>query len=306
MIAGGGKRPAVLIVNPASGRLVEGAREEVVSALSDLFDLDVISTTARDEGIGIAADAAADGAELVIAFGGDGHVNEVVNGIAGTETALAIIPGGTMNVFARALGIPVDPVQAVAFTKTSLRGKPRSVSLGRMDDRYFMFTAGCGFDAEVAGRVESHLRSKRRWGEPFFFWSAFRVLLDTHRHRSPSMTLRGPWGEIDVAMSIACNCGPYAYLAGRPVVIAPEVALEKGLDVFALRSMRIEKLLGYVWRSVVRGSMATAHDAFYRSDLEAFEISAAAPFARHVDGEPLPPKADARFSMDRGVLKVWA
>ncbi len=306
MIAGVPKPTAVLIVNPASGRLVADKRGEVAEALGHFFDLEVVMTTARNEGIAIAAEAAKTRPELVIAFGGDGHVNEVVNGVAGTDTTLGVIPGGTMNVFARALGIPEDPIQAVAFLKASLRREVRVVSLGKMDDRYFTSSAGCGFDAEVAGRVESRLRSKRRWGQPFFYWSAFRVLGDTHRHRSPSMTLRGPWGEMDVAMSIACNCGPYAYLAGRPVVIAPEVDMERGLDVFALRSMRIEKLPSYVWRSVLGGNLVSAPDAFYRSDLEAFEISAEAPFARHVDGEPLPPKADARFSLARGALKVLA
>jgi diacylglycerol kinase family enzyme len=306
MIAGASKPTAVLIVNPASGRLVAEQRGEVAETLGHFFDLEVVMTTARNEGIGIAADAAQGRPELVIAFGGDGHVNEVVNGVAGTDTTLAVIPGGTMNVFARALGIPDDPLQAVAFLRSSLRREARLVSLGKMDDRYFTSSAGCGFDAEVAGRVESRLHSKRRWGQPFFYWSAFRVLGDTYRHRSPSMTLRGPWGDIGVAMSIACNCGPYAYLAGRPVVIAPDVGMERGLDVFALRSMRIEKLPSYVWRSVLGGNLVTARDAFYRSDLDGFEISAEVPFARHVDGEPLEPQADARFSIVRGALRVLA
>src|SRR5918992_4906972 len=93
---------AVLIVNPNAGRLSEHVREDVVAALRSRFRLDAFSTTARDTGIGLAADAAAAGVDLVVAFGGDGHVNEVANGVAGTDTTLAIIPGGTMNVFARA------------------------------------------------------------------------------------------------------------------------------------------------------------------------------------------------------------
>src|ERR687891_1227686 len=213
--------PAVLIVNPNAGRLSEGQRTEVIAALGSRFRLEVMSTTARNTGIRIAADAAAAGESLVIAFGGDGHVNEVANGVAGTAATLAIVPGGTMNVFARALGIPMDPFAAIEFIAERSPAEPRLVPLGQMDDRYFAFSAGCGFDAEAAERVERYVPAKRRFGEAFFYWSAFRVLTDTYRHRNPTMKLRGEFGEIPVAMAIVCNVGPYAYLANWPVNFTP-------------------------------------------------------------------------------------
>jgi diacylglycerol kinase family enzyme len=304
MISASQRLPAALIVNPNAGRLSPHLHEAVIEALSERFDLQAYSTTGRETAIGMAAQVAERGVPLVIAFGGDGHVNEVVNGVAGTGSALGLIPGGTMNVFARALELPLDPMQAVERLEKAAALAPRTVPLGKMDDRLFTFSAGCGFDAEAAERVERYVPVKRRMGELFFFWSAFRVLAGTYRHRNPSMELRGDFGSIPVAMAIACNAGPYAYLVGRPINLAPDVRLDAGLDVFALRKMRVEALPFYVWASVMSGGVSRHPDAFYASDLEHFEVVAQRPFARHVDGEPLPASQRARFSLVRDALRV--
>jgi diacylglycerol kinase family enzyme len=294
----------VLIVNPGAGRASAERRLEVVDEVRRRLRVDVYETPQRDAGIEVAAQAADAGVPAVLAFGGDGLVNEVANGVAGTATALAILPGGTMNVFARALGIPTDPLEALDALLDRWEQGPRRVPLGRMDDRFFTFSAGCGFDAEAAGRVERDYRSKRAFGEVFFFWSAFRVLAGSYRHRKPSLTLSGEFGEVPVAMAIGCNAGPYAYFAGRAVDLAPDVSLEGGLDVFALKSMRIEALPLYAWRAVISGDLVHHRDTFYASELDRFEIRSEEPFARHVDGEPLQPATSARFEIVPDVLKV--
>ena len=298
--------PAVLIVNPNAGRVARSERDEVIAALRSRFEIDAYATTARDTGIEIAADAAEAGAQLVIAYGGDGHVNEVVNGIAGSQTSLGIVPGGTMDVFARSLGLPMDPFVAVARLHDRVGSEPRSINLGVMDERYFTFSAGCGFDAEAAERVERYVPQKRHLGQLFFYWSAFRVLAGTYRHRSPTMTMKGEFGEVDVSMAIASNTGPYAYIGKRSVRIAPQVSLERGIDVFALRTMRIEALPAYAWRCLVSGDLVHHRDAFYESDLEWFEVRSEKPFSRHVDGEPLSAGRSARFSIARDILRVLA
>ena len=297
-------RPTVLIVNPNAGRLSENIRGEVIAALRARFELDVYATTARDTGISIAQEVTEKEPTLVIAYGGDGHVNEVANGVAETESSLAIIPGGTMNVFARALGLPMDPFRAIDHLVERAGNAPRRVHLGKMDDRYFTFSAGCGFDAEAAERVERYVPNKRRFGELFFYWSAFRVLAGSHRHRKPTMTLEGPFGIEHVAMAIVSNAGPYAYLMNRPIEIAPQVRLEKGLDVFALRSMRIEAFPSYAWRSAVSGDLVHHDDVFYRHDLEGFRLTGDRPFSRHVDGEPLTPRTSATFQVVPEALQV--
>jgi diacylglycerol kinase family enzyme len=302
----GDRPPAVLIINPNAGRLSEHAKDEVVAALEARFEIEAFSTTARDTAIGLAADAAASGIDLVIAFGGDGHINEVANGLAETETSLGIIPAGTMNVFARALGVPMDPLAAIDHLQGALSLAPRRVPLGLMDERYFTFSAGCGFDAEAAERVERDLPTKRRLGELFFFWSAFRVLAGSYRHRNPSMVLSGSFGELAVSMAIACNAGPYAYLGPVAIDVAPRVSLDGGLDIFALKQMRIEALPLYTWRVLVSHDIVNHDDVFYANDLEKFELASDSPFSRHVDGEPLAPATSARFAIVSDVLKVRA
>ncbi|MDQ3953078.1 MAG: hypothetical protein M3279_08965, partial [Actinomycetota bacterium] len=304
MIAAATRPTGVLIVNPGARSASDARRLEIVGEVRRRCRVDVVETPARDAGVEVAAQAADAGVATVIAFGGDGLVNEVANGVAGTATSLGILPGGTMNVFARALGIPTDPRDAVETLVARWEAGPRTVPLGRMDERYFTFSAGCGFDAEAADLVERDLRSKRAFGELFFYWSAARVLATTYRHRKPSMTLSGEFGEVPVAMTIACNAGPYAYFAGRAVNLAPEVSLDGGLDVFALKSMRIEALPLYAWRAVVSGDLVHHRDTFYAADLRSFEVTAGQPFARHVDGEPLPPARSARFEVVPGILKV--
>jgi diacylglycerol kinase family enzyme len=298
--------PAVLIVNPNAGRLSEHAKDDVVAALEARLEIEAFSTTARDTAIGLAADAAASGIDLVIAFGGDGHINEVANGLAETETSLGIIPAGTMNVFARALGVPMDPFAAIDHLEDALSLAPKRVPLGLMDERYFTFSAGCGFDAEAAERVERDLPTKRRFGELFFFWSAFRVLAGSYRHRNPSMVLSGSFGELAVSMAIACNAGPYAYLGPVSIDVAPRVSLDGGLDIFALKQMRIEALPLYTWRIMVSHDIVNHDDVFYANDLEKFELVSDSPFSRHVDGEPLAPATSARFAIAPDVLKVRA
>lgn len=306
MIAAATRPSGVLIVNPGAGSASDARRLEIVDEVRRRCRVDVVETPARDAGVEVAAGAADAGVATVIAFGGDGLVNEVVNGIAQTEAALGIIPGGTMNVFARALGIPVDPFAAIESLMLRIGAPARQVSLGLMDDRYFTFSAGCGFDAEAAARVERDIPRKRRFGELFFYWSAFRVLATSYRHRDAVMTVKGSFGEERVAMSIGCNAGPYAYLRGRPIELAPNVRLQGRLDLFAMRTMRIEALPIYAWRCLVSGNLVRHRDVFYRSDLDAFEVVGDTPFARHVDGEPLAEATSARFSIEADVLKVFA
>ncbi|MFP5299060.1 MAG: diacylglycerol/lipid kinase family protein, partial [Actinomycetota bacterium] len=262
MVARKQKRSAVLIVNPGAGRASQARRSEVIAAARERLDIDVFETDGPTSGIEITKRAIKDGAELVIAFGGDGIVNEVANGASGSAAAVGILPGGTMNVLARDLGIPADAISAVAHLDRALEAEPRTIPLGRLDDRLFTFSAGCGFDAEAAEVVEAHARSKRLLGELFFYLSALRVLAGSYRHRGPSMTLTGEFGTVEVSMAITCNAGPYAYLLDKPVRLTPEVDLDGGLDLFALKRMRLEALPFYAFKAVL-GGLNDHPDAFY-------------------------------------------
>ena len=153
------------------------ARNTVVvhRALSHGNDVEVVETNRRGHAIRFAQDAARRGVDVVIGFGGDGTLNEVATGVAGTDTALAILPGGSTNVFARTLGMPNDPVPAVQLLANGIAaGDIRPIGLGHVNGRYFCFHTGIGYDAAVVREVERRASMKRwlnhkgrRW---FWLW----------------------------------------------------------------------------------------------------------------------------------------
>jgi len=159
---------ALLIVNPHATSTTPLRRDVIASALSSAVELDVVQTRYRGHATGLAAQARNDGFGLVLTLGGDGTVNEAVNGILGDAAAsaalggtaddipaLAALPGGNANVFTRAAGLPADPVDATGQVLQALaEGRYRRVGLGLAGDRYFTFHAGLGLDAEVVRAVD--------------------------------------------------------------------------------------------------------------------------------------------------------
>ncbi len=168
----------VLLVNPEAG-MRPAAIERIEAALrAGGATVETVPTTRRGDGIRIARRAAEAGADVLLACGGDGTLNEAVNGLAGTETALAVLPAGTVNVWAREIGIPLDPVRAVDLL---WRGERRRVDLGRANGRYFLLMASIGFDAAAAGQVTRP--EKRRWGALAYLWRGLTLALRWPRQR---------------------------------------------------------------------------------------------------------------------------
>ncbi|MGH2351585.1 MAG: diacylglycerol/lipid kinase family protein [Chloroflexota bacterium] len=149
----------VLLVNPVAGMRPAAVGEIETVLRSRGASVETVVTTQPGEGTAIARRTAARSVDVLLACGGDGTLNEAVNGLAGTDTALAVIPAGTMNVWAREVGIPADPARAAALLWT---GERRRIDLGRAGERYFLLMAGIGFDADVAAQVTRP--EKRRWG----------------------------------------------------------------------------------------------------------------------------------------------
>ena len=153
---------ALIVFNPIAGQA--SSLEQDIIAACDVWrehgwTVDIRPTEGPGDGTRIAREAAAQGYDLVVAAGGDGTVNEVVNGLAGTQTALAALPAGTVNVWVREIGLPLQPRAAA---EALLHAKVRAIDLGRAGDRYFLLMAGVGFDAAVTAEV--HAREKRRLG----------------------------------------------------------------------------------------------------------------------------------------------
>ncbi len=147
-------RSAVIIVNPASGGYIYHAHqvEEALAFLREAgWEVALQLTKETGDASRLVRQAVAQKIDVVIAAGGDGTINEVIQELAGSETALGVLPFGTVNVWARETNIPLDISSA---RKVLLDGVQRYVDLGKVNDRYFLLMTGIGFDADVANAVE--------------------------------------------------------------------------------------------------------------------------------------------------------
>src|SRR5947199_811802 len=166
-------RRMLLIVNPYATTVSDRLKNLVVYALRGRYEVDAIDTEARDHATELTREAAREGYDVVVAFGGDGTVNEAANGLAGSDTALTCLPGGRANVYCRMLGIPADVVDATEhLLRIADDWRPQRVDLARVNGRHFLFSAGLGLDACVVERVDAHPRLKARAGPWYFTWAA--------------------------------------------------------------------------------------------------------------------------------------
>src|SRR5436305_13709660 len=166
----------LVIVNPYATTVSDRLKNLVVYALRGSYQVDAIDTEARDHATELTRDAAREGYDIVVAFGGDGTVNEAANGLAGSDTPLSCLPGGRTNVYCRMLGIPTDVVDATEhLLQLADDWRPRRLDLGHVNERKFLFSAGVGLDASVVERVDAHPRLKAQWGEWYYTWTGIRT-----------------------------------------------------------------------------------------------------------------------------------
>src|SRR5918996_828195 len=164
----------LLLVNTSASSVTPRSRVVIGKALAADHELTLAETSRRGHAARLAQGAAADGVEVVVVLGGDGTLNEAANGLAGTACALAPLPGGSTNVFARTIGLPNDPIEATGGLLDALaRRSIRRVGLGSVNGRYFLFHTGVGFDAAVVEQVERRAGLKRRIGQAVFVYAAF-------------------------------------------------------------------------------------------------------------------------------------
>jgi diacylglycerol kinase family enzyme len=309
---------AVLIVNPTATTTTPRQCDVLVSALAAEVDLSVTHTTGRGHAAVLAREAAATGVELVVCLSGDGTINEVVNGILtatssaelsgrSTETApmLGIVPGGSTNVFSRALGLPRDPVEATGALLEAIRHQQsRTVGLGKIDDRWFTFCAGVGFDADVVRHVESRRRSGSRSTARLYARVAAAQYARRIRTGSPGLMLTEHDGRRhQLSMAVVQNTSPWTYLGSRPIHGSGTASFDTGLDVMGLASLApgvlARSVIGLLrTRAPVGNGVVTLHDA------STLTICADRPVAVHVDGDFIGEREIATFSAAPAALRV--
>lgn len=296
----------LLISNARAGSVSARTREVIVKALSADFKLEVEETIARNHASDIAREAAERGFDATLVFGGDGTINEAAQGLAGTETALGILPGGTTNVMARSLGIPADPVEATAFVGARLRsGTRRRINLGRLGDRYFLFSAGMGLDAEVVRRVEADPEGKNRHAERTYLFNALKAAVTEYRGADPSISLSvGDEEPVKVVLVVCGNARPFTYFKRLPVDACPQASLDGGLDLLGFTRVSFLMIPRIAWSLFVSRSHVRWRSSVYVHDFERARWVADRPMPVQVDGDYLGEWEQADVTLQRDALDL--
>jgi diacylglycerol kinase family enzyme len=222
-------RRMLIIVNPYATTVSDRLKNLVVYALRGRYEVDAIDTDARGHATELSREAAREGYDVVVAFGGDGTVNEAANGLVGSDTPLCCLPGGRANVYCRMLGIPSDVVDATEHLLLMADDwRPRRADLGVVNERVFTFSAGAGLDASVVERVDAHPRLKARYGEWYYTWTGVQTFSRRYLLHPPRLEAHLDDATIDGVTVIVQNATPYTFFGDRPVEMAEGAALNSG------------------------------------------------------------------------------
>jgi len=263
----------------------------IAKALAADHDVTVVTTSRRGHATRLAQGAVAEGVELVVALGGDGTLNEVANGLAGSDTLLGVLPGGSTNVFARTIGMANDPIEATGELLAALGStSTRRIGLGSVNGRYFLFHVGIGLDAEVVRLVERRGQLKRWAGHPLFAWSGIQAWSRTYDRSRPRFAVRHPDGTVvdDALFGLCQNSNPYTFVGNRPFETNPNAGLDRPLAMLSFRDLDLVPTLRYLVEAL-RGGDRLVRDprVVERHDLERLTISGHGPVPFQVDGDYL-------------------
>lgn len=283
---------ALVVVNPKATTTSPRTRDVIIAALGNDLDVDVAETTHRGHATELGREARRRNLDVVVAVGGDGTINEVVNGVldptvAGKPPGLGIVPGGNTNVFARNIGIPEDSVEATGMLLDAVRtGRRQPVTLGRLDGRWFTFAAGAGLDADVVQAVEGDRSRGRRASTGLYVRTAVRRYFAQKDRRYGSIVVRG---DDDVPVPglhvvLITNTTPWSYLGPLPVRPTPRTDLRAGLDAFGLTALSLVPTVAAVAQMLGRRGprgrgVATWHDQ------QRLRVSSSVPVPVQVDGD---------------------
>jgi diacylglycerol kinase family enzyme len=298
----------LFIVNTSASSVTERARVVIQKALSADHEVTTALTSRRGHATRLAQGAASQRLDAVVVLGGDGTLNEAANGLAGSSTALGILPGGSTNVYARTLGLAVDPVEATGELLGAMaRDSKRRVGLGSVNDRYFLFHVGVGFDAAVVEQVEKRAALKRYASHPLFVYAAFLTWFRHFDRSRPRFAVQFPDGGTvdDGYFAICLKTNPYTYLGTTPLNVAPEATLESGLALVTFRSVSMVTLLSAATAALRSRSLRRHRHLDYRTDLSGFTLTGHGPVPYQVDGDFLGETDRLVFKHEPDCLSVF-
>jgi diacylglycerol kinase family enzyme len=220
----------LIIVNPYATTVSDRLKNLVVYALQGRFEVETVATEAQNHATEIGREVRDHGYDVVVAFGGDGTLNEVANGLAGTDVPVSVLPGGSTNVVCRTLGIPNDVVDATEhLLALADEWEPRKIDLGTVDARHFVFSCGVGIDATVVQRVDAHPKLKSRAGPYYYTWSAISAFYRSYLRNPVRLRVEtDAGGPAHGVTALAQNSDPFTYFASRPVRVCEDVSIDDG------------------------------------------------------------------------------
>jgi len=281
----------MLIVNPSASSVTARGRVLINKALSADHDVTLCETTRRGHATRLAQGAADEGYDVVVVLGGDGTLNEAANGLAGSATALATLPGGSTNVFARTLGLPDDPLEATVVILEALATQSiRRIGLGSVNGRRFLFHVGVGFDAAVVADVERRGSLKRWANHVLFGWSAFITWLNGYERRHPRFRVQVDEivGGDEGVFTVCLNTNPYSYVGTRPFNVDTGATLDSALSVVTLRSLDLVPALSMIASALGSGeSLRRSRNVAFHPEVRSATIEGHGPFPHQVDGDYL-------------------
>jgi diacylglycerol kinase family enzyme len=234
----------LIIVNPYATTVSDRLKNLVVYALRGRYQVDAVETQSRDHATALSREAAHEGYDIVVAFGGDGTVNEAAHGLAGSHTPLGVLPGGATNVYCRILGVPDEIVDATEhLLRLADDWRPRRVDLGLVNERHFVFSAGLGLDASVVERVDAHPYRKARLGPWYYTYAAVATFNRRYLVNPPRVRLHAGGQALEAVTVIVQNSDPFTYFSRRPIRVCEGAGLDTGtLSMAALKRATVLEL----------------------------------------------------------------
>lgn len=298
-----------LIANPHASRFSGRQRDRVVAALAAGHKVEVLQTAHPGQATALASQAVASGVEVVAVLGGDGTVNEVVNGMRGSDAALGLLGGGRVNVLARGLGLPADPDRAAArLIELLAAGARRRLTLGVAGDRCFALNAGLGLGGAIVREVERRQRAKQLYGDRAYLAAGLKALLVDHDRDHPHLTVHLPDGRPPLRgfFTLVGNGDPFTYLGRRPFRPTPQATWDGGLDLLVGQTMATRSLV-----RALTGMLSPHPRAGYPGlpvlqDIDGFSLESDIPLPFQLDGEYVGDRTSVTFGCLRSALAVFA
>jgi diacylglycerol kinase family enzyme len=307
----------LIIVNPYATTVSDRLKNLVVYALQGRYEVEAVTTEAQHHAIEIGREAREGGYEVVVAFGGDGTLNEVANGLAGTDVPVTVLPGGSTNVVCRTLGIPNDVVDATEHLLGLADDfRPRKVDLGTANGRHFVFACGAGLDATAARRVDSHPARKARGGRWYYTWAAVSGFYGSYLRDPVRMRLVADGRSSEGVTAIAQNSDPFTYFGDQPLRVCDNAALDNGTLSVALLRRAAQRDLPAIATRVLTPSLRTSghrqidhYDGVTECRIDSLSRDAQGrmqPFPVQVDGDYIGDHAELELGIRRGALTIVA